>query len=58
MAIMGIWVSNLVFIPKITLFFGLYPRCENKKIFSSVCGRHITFNKVFVSAKDDTYNIS
>ncbi len=57
MAIMGIWVSNLAFIPKTTLFLVFTVNVKNKKIFSSVCGGHITLNKVFASTKDDTYNI-
>jgi hypothetical protein len=55
---MGIWVSNLVFIPKTTLILVFTLDAKNKKIISSVCGGHITFNKFFASTKDDTYNIS
>ncbi len=58
MVIMGIWVSNLAFIPKTTLFLVFTLYAKNKKIFFSVHGGHITLNNFFASTKDDTYNIS
>jgi hypothetical protein len=51
MVIMGIWVSNLVVIPKTTLFLVFTVNAKNKKIFSSVRGGHITFNKVLLQQK-------